>query len=63
VHVPRTAASRSPRRQLGGHEPVRVGLEVHEAERIDRRQVVVPLREGAGVDQLLDRVRAEIRKW
>jgi hypothetical protein len=41
-------------RELGGHEPVRIGLEIHEAERVDRLEVGVALHERAAVDQLLD---------
>ena len=41
-------------RELGGGEPVRIGLLVHEPERIHGLEAGVVLRPGAAVEQLLE---------
>ena len=53
VPVPQIAASRMPVASLGGGDPVRVGLLVDEAERVDRLQSGIALDERALVEELL----------
>ena len=50
-------------RDLGGREPVGIGLLVDEPERVDRLQAGVTLGERAGVESTPTRSRAGSRKW
>ena len=50
-------------RCLGGGQPVDVGLAVDEAERVHRLEAGVVLDPALVVDQLLEPVEADSRKW